>query len=433
MLTAIGIAAAASLALAGCGDEAPPAEPEEPTATEAPEPVTLTMSGWALDKTPEFQTIADAYHAENPNVTVEIKEYADGNDYDTQIIPDLAAGTAPDLLVLKNINRLYTFQSGGQLLDVSDVAAELSDEVSGVAAYEIDGQTWAIPYRQDSWVLYYNKALFDAAGVEYPDGSWTWDDYAEAAKQLASDTSMGTYQHSWQSIVQGFANAQSPDADFLGGDYGYLKEYYDRALDLQNAGAQQSFGNISTSSLTYQGEFGKQRAAMLPMGTWYVATLLAQQANGEADTFEWGIAPIPQYDESTTGMDNVPVTFGDPTGIGINPAIDEAKVEAAKDFLAWVAGEGGAMALAGLGVTPALSNEAVTEKFFSLEGVPTDDLSKWAFETHDTRPENTSAAENAVIQGILNDFHSEVMSGSIGVEEGIANAEARVAAEAGIG
>lgn len=45
-LTAIGIAAAASLALAGCGGDSPPAEPDEPDTTmEAPEPVTLTMSG----------------------------------------------------------------------------------------------------------------------------------------------------------------------------------------------------------------------------------------------------------------------------------------------------------------------------------------------------------------------------------------------------
>lgn len=437
-LTAIGIAAAASLALAGCGGDSPPAEPDEPDTTmEAPEPVTLTMSGWSLNVTPEFRALADGFHAENPDVTVEIVEYADGNDYDTQIIPDLAAGTAPDILVLKSLNKLWTFQSGGQLLDVSDVAAELSDDVSGVDRYEIDGVTWAIPYRQDSWVLYYNKDLFDAAGVDYPDGTWTWDEYAAAAEVLTAGVSAqgakGTYQHSWQSIVQGPALAQTPGADLLSGDYGYLKPYYERALAMQNAGAQETYGTVTTSSLTYAAQFGTQKTAMLPMGSWYIATILQQQASGEADDFEWGIAPIPQFDDSTTGSDNVPVTWGDPTGAGINPAIDEAKLDAAKRFLAWLAGEGGATVLAGLGVTPALSNDVVTDTFFALAGLPTDELSKWAFTTHDTRPENPVSAETATVQGILNDAHSAIMSGSVAVDDAIAEAETRVASEAGIG
>jgi multiple sugar transport system substrate-binding protein len=433
-MTAAGIAAVAALALTACGGGGDAGGSDDATADG---PVTLSISGWALNTTPEFQALADAYHEENPDVTVEVTEYRDGNDYDTQIISDLAAGTAPDLYVLKNLNRLWTFQSGGQLLDVSDVADGLDADVNGVDSYEIDGATWAIPYRQDSWVLYYNQDLFDAAGVEYPDGSWTWDDYAEAAEALttglADQGARGTYQHSWQSLVQGFALAQSPDADLLSGDYGYLEPYYQRVLDLQDAGAQQNYGTVTTSSLTYQAEFGTQNAAMMPMGSWYIATLLAQQENGEAEDFSWGIAPAPQFDDSTAGTENTPVTFGDPTAFGINPAIDDAKLDAAKDFLAWVAGEGGATVLSELGVTPALSNDAVTDTFFGLAGMPTDDLSKFAFATHDTRPENPVAAETASVQAILNDAHSAIMSGSTPVADGISEAEGRASSEAGIG
>jgi multiple sugar transport system substrate-binding protein len=433
-MTAAGIAAVAALALTACGGGGDAGGSDDATADG---PVTLSISGWALNTTPEFQALADAYHEENPDVTVEVTEYRDGNDYDTQIISDLAAGTAPDLYVLKNLNRLWTFQSGGQLLDVSDVADGLDADVNGVDSYEIDGKTWAVPYRQDSWLLYYNKDLFDAAGVEHPDGSWTWDDYAEAAEDLttglADQGARGTYQHSWQSLVQGFALAQSPDADLLSGDYGYLEPYYQRVLDLQDAGAQQSYGTVTTSSLTYQAEFGTQNAAMMPMGSWYIATLLAQQENGEAEDFSWGIAPAPQFDDSTTGTENTPVTFGDPTAFGINPAIDDAKLDAAKDFLAWVAGEGGATVLSELGVTPALSNDAVTDTFFGLTGMPTDDLSKFAFATHDTRPENPVAAETASVQAILNDAHSAIMSGSTPVADGISEAEGRASSEAGIG
>ena len=64
-------------------------------------------------------------------------------------------------------------------------------------------------------------------------------------------------------------------------DYGYLKPYYERVLALQSAGAQVEYNTVTANKLTYQAEFGKQQAAMMPMGTWYVATLIAQQAKVE--------------------------------------------------------------------------------------------------------------------------------------------------------
>ena len=79
---------------------------------------------------------------------------------------------------------------------------------------------------------------------------------------------------------------------------------------------------------------------MMPMGTWYVATLLAQQNSGDADKFKWGIAPAPQFDASTAGTAKTPVTFGDPTGFGINAADRRSKLTAAKEFLAYAAERG---------------------------------------------------------------------------------------------
>ena len=120
-----------------------------------------------------------------------------------------------------------------------------------------------------------------------------------------------------------------------------------------------------------------------------------------------------------------PVTFGDPTAIGINPAIDPAKVDAAKKFLAFVSSEGGATALAKIGITPAYFNDAVTAAYFAGDGVPTDDLSKFTFSTHDTKPENPVSANTAAIQSILGDMHSAIMSESSSVDDAIKAAEDR--------
>jgi len=424
IIATAGIAVGA-LALAGCSSGG---SSDDGVAEDGS--LTLTMSGWSVETTPEFQLLADAYSEKNPDVTVEIVDY-DPAEYNTLVTADLAAGKGPDIITQKEVKFVTTFQEGGQLLDVSDVS--LPDDIGGAESYVVDGTTYAVPYRQDSWVLYYNKALFDQAGIEYPDGSWTWDDYDAAAEELSSslDGAKGSYQHSWQSTLQGFANAQN-DADILAGDYGYMAPYYERVLALQEAGAQESFNTVTANQLTYQGEFGKQNTAMLPMGTWFVATLIAQQDAGEADDFEWGIAPIPQLDASTTGTDATPVTFGDPTGFGINANINEEKIDAAKDFLAFTASEEAATALAEIGITPALLTDPVIEAYFAVEGAPQDDLSTFAVQTHETRPENPTSSKTAAVQNILNDMHSAILSGSDGVDDAIADAEERVANEVGL-
>ncbi|SCL34261.1 carbohydrate ABC transporter substrate-binding protein, CUT1 family (TC 3.A.1.1.-) [Micromonospora nigra] len=418
---AVSAATALTLVLAGCGGEDEPVDPNAP--------VTITLAGWSLASTPEFKTLADGFKASHPNVTVELKEY-DAANYDTQMTADLAAGTAPDVYVLKNLKNFYTYQSGGQLLDVSDASSALAG-VSSAAAYQVDGKTYAVPYRQDSWVLFYNRDLFAKARVNPPDGSWTWDDYVTAAKALttglqgAGSTATGTYQHVFQSTVQGFALAQTPGADLLSGDFAYLKPYYQRSLDLQAAGAQPTYGTANTNKLTYQAQFGKQQSAMLLMGTWYIATLLKQRSTGDADTFEWGIAPAPQFDRSTTGTSATPVTFGDPTGLGINPRIDRSKVAAARAFLQYVASEEAGKALAAIGITPARVTDAVSRTLFGLDGVPQDELSTFAYATHTIKPENPVSKHTAGLQNILNETHSAILSDSKGVDAALNEAQSR--------
>src|SRR5690625_5760249 len=92
VLTGTAVLATASLLLAACGGGSD--EEDKGGGVAADGSVTLTLAGWSLSSTPEFQVLADAFHEENPNVTVELVEYADGEDYDTQMITDLAAGTA---------------------------------------------------------------------------------------------------------------------------------------------------------------------------------------------------------------------------------------------------------------------------------------------------------------------------------------------------
>ncbi|MBN9215403.1 MAG: sugar ABC transporter substrate-binding protein [Microbacterium sp. SCN 70-200] len=405
-----GLAVVTALSLAACSGTT------SDTETTADGPVTLTLSGWSIDTTPEFQLLADGFEEATGN-KVEVVEY-DPAEYNTLLTADLGAGAAPDIITQKEVKYVPTLVDGGQLLDVSDI--DIPASVSGADSYSVDGVQYGTPYRQDSWVLFYNKDIFDAAGVDYPDGSWTWDDYDAAAAALTTADHYGTYEHRWQSTTQGFANAQF-DGDIFSGDYSYMTDLYERRLAREDAGYQIDFATSSANSPTYQGEFGKQHAAMLPMGTWYVATLLSQQASGEADTFNWGFAPIPQVDSST--IDN-PVTFGDPTGFGINAAIAPEKVDVAKQFLEYAFSDEAAAKLAAIGITPANTSDAVVDAYFAVDGVPTDDVSKFAWSTHDTRPENPTSNDTAAVQTILGTLHTEILTKAKSIDQAIADAEA---------
>lgn len=422
MFSVVSLSLVSGLVLAGCSGAQ-----SEPQSSGTDGDVTLTVSGWSLETNLEFQTLADGFSEKYPGTTIKLKEY-DAAEYNTLVTADLAAGSGPDIITQKEVKYVTTLQDGEQLLDVSDVP--LPEGLNGVESYKVDGVSYAVPYRQDSWVLFYNKDLFDQAGEDYPDGTWTWDDYAATAKKLTTAAVKGAYQHRWQSTVQGFASAQN-DVNPLDGDFGHLTDYYEKSLDLQDSGAQVDFNTSSANQLTYQGEFGTQKAAMMLMGTWYIGTLITQQAAGEATSFEWGVAPAPQKDATTAGLENTPVTYGDPTGFGINANLASDKVDAAKKFLEYVASEEAAQALAAIGITPALTTEATADTYFGIPGAPSDELSRFAWSSQKVVPEYPLSDETAVIQGILADLHSEIMSESSAVDKAIDTAEERVKNEIG--
>ncbi|TPW67455.1 sugar ABC transporter substrate-binding protein, partial [Schumannella sp. 10F1B-5-1] len=66
------------------------------------------------------------------------------------------------------------------------------------------------------------------------------------------------------------------------------------------------------------------------------------------------------------------------------------------------------------------------DTYFSVEGAPTDELSKFAWSTHVVYPENPTSSKTAAIQGILGDMHTAIMSGSTSVDDAISQAEDRV-------
>lgn len=436
-LAAFAAVSTIAMLAAGCGSSSSSSQQSAKSADSTNQKVTITFAGWSLDQTPEFKTLADGFHKAHPNITVKLKEYS-ADDYDKQLTADISAGAQPDVFPMKNLQKYYTYghESGG-LADLSSIANSYKgNKYINVSPYKLDGKYYAMPYRADAWVLFYNKDMFKKAGVAEPNAKWTWDDYTKAAAELKkklpaagydANSVYPMYQHNWQSVIQSFALAQSgktAQQTFFKANFNYLKPYYKRALDWQEKGYTIDWNTSFTTKVQYQAQFGTQKAAMLPMGTWYAATLVSQQKSGDADKFEWGMAPIPQNPD--TKLPSTPITFGDPTGLAVSSKDTGTKLAAAKEFVKWASGEGGSLALASIGTTPSYFSPKVQAKFFSADGMPQDELSKTAWSKHDTKAENPVGPGTDTIQSDLKDANSAIMTKSSSIDAALKDATDKI-------
>ncbi len=163
---------------------------QEETASDG-EKVTLSYAVWDSNQAKLIQTLADEFEEANPNIKIDIQVNG-WSDYWTALEAAGTGGSLPDTFWMHS-NNIYYYGSNDQLLDLTDYIAksdlvDLSNYPQGLDdIYNIDGKQYAIPKDYDTIALWYNKTLFDEAGISYPDETWTWDDLKEAAKKLTKD------------------------------------------------------------------------------------------------------------------------------------------------------------------------------------------------------------------------------------------------------
>ena len=158
---------------------------------------------------------------------------------------------------------------------------------------------------------------------------------------------------------------------------------------------------------------------MMPMGYWYVATLINNIKNGLCD-FEWGITALPHKEDVAAGT-----SFGNLTGIMINAK--SSNKDLAWEYVSWLCGPEGAAVTASTGNRPAWVSSEVADVLASVDGFPQDESSKAALLPTMVSIEIGVSDKLGDIQGILNEEHTAIMSREISVEEGIENMNERVA------
>ncbi|MGL4697310.1 ABC transporter substrate-binding protein [Enterococcus larvae] len=406
--------------LTACGGGSDKSGSKDSTASDGD--IELTVTTWNYDTTPEFEKLFRAFEEANPGITVTPVDIA-SDDYDTKLTTMLSSGDTTDILTMKNLLSYSNYALRDQLVDLTDHLKDIDIEPAAASyeMYEVSGKTYAQPYRTDFWVLYYNKAMFDEAGIDYPD-NLTWEEYEEIAEKLSKPEEQvyGAYQHTWRSTIQAIAAAQN-DGNLLDPDYSYMTDYYDRALRMQDAKSQMDFGTAKSTKVTYQSQFENSKTAMMYMGTWYMGALLTNKDEGKTDV-QWGIAQIPQK-EAGEAID----TFGSPTAFAVNK--NSKQQEAAQKFLDFCSGEEGAKVLAEVGVVPSYKTDAIDDLYFSRKGMPSDEVSKTAFNPENVAIEFPVDKNGPAIDKILQEEHDLILVNDETPKDGIKNMEKRVKSE----
>lgn len=141
----------------------------------------------------DLDTIVAAFEGANPDIDVQVETLPYG-DYFTKLQTAFAGQSVADVVDL-NYENFVTYTESGALAPLEGVDASAYQD-SLLESFQHDGTQYGLPSSYSNVVLYYNKTLFDEAGLDYPTSGWTWADEQTAAEALTdtADGVWGTYQ-----------------------------------------------------------------------------------------------------------------------------------------------------------------------------------------------------------------------------------------------
>ncbi len=249
----------------------------------------------------------------------------------------------------------------------------------------------------------------------------TWQQYFDLAKKMTSGSGAskvyGAHHHTWRSTTQ-LATVQDGKHTVIADDYSFMKWMYELMIKAQNEGTIMDWASQKAGNLHYRSLFYNQQFAMMPMGTWQIATQMSAKEKGEAP-FEWGIAKFPHPPGVKAGT-----TAGNFTGVAINSK--SANPDEAWEFLKFYCGPEGADILVGLGQMPAGRTPEVLAKIAAKEGFPEGGAE--ALQTVTVRLEAPYHPQLSAIEQILNEEHELILTGGKSINAGLADTGKRVRA-----
>ena len=349
-ILALAMAAAMALSITACGggDESTPSGSQpsgsQPSGGGA---VTLTVASFNIGgftDSAAWEPIIEAFNAQNPDVTIEILPvtYQDG---DQQLANLIAGGNAPDIVFEGPERIIGNYANEGLLVDLSDLwegVTDIPESISSVS--QLDGTYYMYPLSVAAHCMAINYEAFEAAGaLQYIDEetrTWTTDDFVAAMEAVKAAIDAGTVSVNTPGIV--YCGAQGGDQGTRALVNNLYSDYY--VTEDGSSYNANSANNVKALELL-QG--------MVDEGTMGVSTSYAANdelqafANGTcAMTFCWNYSNYSQYAAQTQftpfamafpSDDGVPeLEMAGPYGLCVFDNDDQAKIDAAKEFVKFV-------------------------------------------------------------------------------------------------
>jgi len=305
------------------------------------------------------------FNEEYPGIKIE-QIHVPQNYWD-KVAAMFAAGTPPDLMYM-GYPEMVLYASEGTLLPLDDYMAqdpEMSTDMffpSLIEAFTYEGKLYGVSKDWNSQVLYYNEALFDEAGVSYPDEKWTWDDVLEAAKEMTADTDGTGMTDQWGFVTDVGMNRIGAWIYGNGGSYLSEDKTQCTLTDPASVGALKFItgmmfedkvapSKMELADLSAKDTFSSGKAGMYVCGGWRVLGFR------DITDFGWDIAPIPI--SPTSGKRGTVVDT-----VSWSIAKDTKSADAAWELLKFFTGETGQVRMAEGGTaTPSMIKYAESEAF----------------------------------------------------------------------
>lgn len=330
------IATMAASLFAGCGEQTQNVGGGTETGNQAAsgEKETMNIHLNGIDEDYKMQKAIEEIQTMSEYQNVEFNFVGREADFNTTVPTQIAAGNQIDIIVVANPMLQQQYADNGTIIPLDDLIAETGvdfEEEFGKYAESAknDGQTYMVPHNITSWALYYNKDVFDAAGVPYPDDTvpMTWEEYRETAKKITqgegANKIYGAFYLPWSSSTYGEA------IENLGGGEKFYTEdglsniedpEFAKNIELvhdmmfEDESMKKQADTLSTVEAT---EFMNGNYGMTCQGGW----VLPWAADKEGNPRDWkiGIAPLPCDSKEHT-------TWGIVNGLAVTPTSADPKL-----------------------------------------------------------------------------------------------------------
>ena len=278
----------------------------------------LTFQIWDIAQRDGMQAMYDAYTAQHPDVVIEV-QVTSWSEYWTKLEAAAISNQMPDIFWM-HTNEILKYADYGKIADLTDLYDETDpgyfeehfSEVSLSNVQGSDGRYYGVPKDKDTVGLVYNKEMFDAAGVSYPDETWTWDDLCEASQKIYDATGKYGYMAYaddqlgyWNFVYQNGGYILAEDGVTGGFDNQATRDAMEFYINLQKeewCPDQNYFAETSPGTA-----FFSEQGAMFLEGNW---NILSEMQNYPDMEGKWDVAVLPACPDPAEGGGRATISNG---------------------------------------------------------------------------------------------------------------------------